>query len=77
MTTTRSRALDAGDLASARREWRGGAARAHFGTCAACGRLRTDDDRPLWVVRAERSRRFLCFDCWAVARLPRRRTLAA
>lgn len=63
------------ELAQLRRLWKGGAARAHFGACDVCGRRRTGDDRPLWVVQQQRSPRFLCFECWIDPR-PRRRLAA-
>lgn len=47
----------------ARERWLGNAARAHYGRCEGCERVRDHDDRPLLVARQPRARRFLCFDC--------------
>lgn len=55
--------LDPAAEAAERRAWKGSAARLKFGRCDGCGRLRDDHDKPLFVAKRERARRFLCFDC--------------
>jgi len=75
---TRHAAMPSVDLMQARRAWKTGAARLHFGSCDHCHRVAGDDGRPLLVARQERSRMFLCFECFVARRLrPRRRLKVA
>jgi hypothetical protein len=63
------KALATSERSLARRTWKAGAARLHFGSCDDCHRTSSDDGRPLLVARQERCRLFLCFDCF-LARCP-------
>ena len=65
------------DVTLARRMWKTGAARLHFGSCHDCQRTRDADGRPLLVARQERCRLFLCFDCFLARRGGSRRLKAA
>ncbi len=45
----------------------------HFAPCDRCRRSRADDGGPLLVARRERSRQFLCLECFADTRGRRRK----
>jgi hypothetical protein len=47
---------------TARRIWLESGAYQHYGRCDRCGRVRDENDRPLFVVG--KRRRMLCLDCF-------------